>query len=146
MSSCAGVNQLGKMSTTLSTLLPRNTSADYRSECRKSIVMSAGMSMHLVGIGLERGIATWDGMETFDFIISAEVGGESGDSMGCRTLGSQRIFYPRYWLPILVWFRFRTFLNPKLDQKNHSARFRFRFRDFPELDRWSGSRFREMFL
>jgi hypothetical protein len=48
------------------------TLADCRSKCRKSIVMSVGVSTCLAEISLECGVATWDGTGVFDFIISAK--------------------------------------------------------------------------
>jgi hypothetical protein len=74
-SSCTGTNQPGKVSTALSMLLPRNTSADCRSEHRKSVITSVGVSTCLVGISLERSVMTWDTAGVFNFIVSAEARG-----------------------------------------------------------------------
>ncbi len=47
--------------------------------------MSAGMNTRSAGIGSERGVMTWDAVGVFNFVVSAEAEGESGDGMGCRT-------------------------------------------------------------
>jgi hypothetical protein len=56
-SSCSGANQPGAVSTAPSTFLPRKSSADCKSERRKSVVTSAGVSTRSAGIGSERGVA-----------------------------------------------------------------------------------------
>ena len=85
VSSCTGTNQPGEVSTAPLTLLPRNASADCRSEHRKSVVMSVGVSTCLVGIGSKHSVTTWDAVGVFDFVVSTKAGGESGDGVACRT-------------------------------------------------------------
>jgi hypothetical protein len=131
-------------------------------ERRKSVVTSAGVSTRSAGIGSERGVVTWDAAGVFDFVVSAEVGGGRrewgrrglqyfvGGRVGelwmldDRHRGRRAVFWDLRIFPVLVRFRFRTSPNPEPDRKNRSGRFRFGFGDFPELNRWSGSRFGEM--
>jgi hypothetical protein len=56
---CTGSNQPGMVNTTpsMSMSFPRNASADCKSERRKSVVTSAGVSIRSAGMGLEHGVA-----------------------------------------------------------------------------------------
>jgi len=60
-------------------------SAHCRSERRKSIVASAGVSTHSAGIGLEHGITTWDAAGVFILVVSTKVAGKSGNGAGYKT-------------------------------------------------------------